>query len=70
LPDQAVWFGEVSLAGEIRPVAHSGIRLREAGKLGFDRACGPADAGPKVPGVRFDALTLLPNLVDRIMANP
>ena len=70
LPSHATWFGEVSLAGEIRPVAHTGIRLREGGKLGFDKAFGPPDAGPKVPGVRFDALTLLPNLVDRIMGSP
>jgi DNA repair protein RadA/Sms len=29
LPREAVWFGEVSLAGEIRPVAHAGLRLRD-----------------------------------------
>src|SRR5215207_1934592 len=50
LPMRAVWFGEVSLAGEVRPVAHAGLRLREAAKLGFDMGFGPADAGPKVPG--------------------
>ena len=63
----AVWFGEVSLAGEIRPVAHGGIRLREAAKLGFASAYGPADLpGAKGQG-RYAGLTLLPNLVDRIM---
>ena len=67
LPADAVWFGEVSLAGEIRPVAHSAIRLREAAKLGFARAFGPGDAGGKVEGSNFTALGLLPNLVDRIM---
>ncbi|HVR91880.1 MAG TPA: DNA repair protein RadA [Novosphingobium sp.] len=69
LPAHSTWFGEVSLAGEIRPVAHAGIRVREAGKLGFKAAFGPPDAGPAVPGVRFAELSLLPNLVDRIMAN-
>lgn len=67
LPGDAVWFGEVSLAGEIRPVAHAAIRLREAAKLGFGSAFGPGEAGGKVEGSRFTALSLLPNLVDRIM---
>jgi DNA repair protein RadA/Sms len=67
LAAEAVWFGEVSLAGEIRPVAHGGIRLREAAKLGFASAYGPADLpGAKGQG-RYAGLTLLPNLVDRIM---
>ncbi|MEN9717244.1 MAG: repair protein RadA [Pseudomonadota bacterium] len=64
----AVWFGEVSLAGEIRPVAHAGIRLREAAKLGFSNAFGPVDsARGGGEGARFTALGLLPNLVDRVM---
>ncbi len=67
LPTDAVWFGEVSLAGEIRPVAHGGIRLREAAKLGFARAFGPADLAEKHDKSRFSPLSLLPNLVDRIM---
>ncbi|MFT4026262.1 MAG: DNA repair protein RadA [Novosphingobium sp.] len=68
LPSGAVWFGEVSLAGEIRPVAHSGLRLREAVKLGFREACGPSDAAPAPGGIAFNRLSLLPNLVDRILA--
>ncbi len=32
-----VVFGEVGLAGEIRGVSQPGLRLREAGKLGFSR---------------------------------
>jgi DNA repair protein RadA/Sms len=67
LPDQAVWFGEVSLAGEIRPVAHAGIRLREAGKLGFDAPFGPIDPTARKDHSRYAGLTLLPNLVDRVM---
>ncbi|MFM5916595.1 MAG: DNA repair protein RadA [Novosphingobium sp.] len=67
LAADAVWFGEVSLAGEIRPVAHGSIRLRESAKLGFASAYGPADLpGAKGQG-RYAGLTLLPNLVDRIM---
>ena len=35
-------FGEISLAGEVRPVAQSNARLKEAGKLGFTKAWMPA----------------------------
>ncbi len=49
LPADAVYFGEVSLSGAIRPVAQSPARLKEAAKLGFTRAVIPdaarADAG-------------------------
>ena len=41
LSGRSVWFGEVSLAGEIRPVAHAGLRMREATKLGFGTGHGP-----------------------------
>ena len=67
LAADAVWFGEVSLAGEIRPVAHSSIRLRESAKLGFGRAFGPSDAGNGDSATQFSGLALLPNLVDRIV---
>lgn len=67
LSGSAAWFGEISLAGEVRPVAHSLIRLREAAKLGFDKAHGPTGAQEKVPGIHYAPITLLPNLVDRVM---
>jgi DNA repair protein RadA/Sms len=71
LPAGSVWFGEVSLAGEIRPVAHAGLRQREAAKLGFAQACGPADSSgqtsAKESQIRYRALDQLPNLVDRIL---
>ncbi len=68
LPATAVWFGEVSLAGEIRPVAHGSIRSKEAEKLGFRQAYGPAEGASGAGSIRYNALTLLPNLVDRILA--
>ncbi len=67
LPADSVWFGEVSLAGEIRAVANAPIRVREAAKLGFGRACGPPATGQDLNSVRYTGLSLLPNLVDRIM---
>ncbi|MGN6357977.1 MAG: DNA repair protein RadA [Novosphingobium sp.] len=67
LPAGAVWFGEVSLAGEIRPVAHASLRLRESAKLGFKQASGPAEGASGVEGLAYNRLSLLPNLVDRIL---
>ncbi len=41
LPADTVFFGEIGLAGEIRQVSQPDIRLKEASKLGFDRATIP-----------------------------
>ena len=41
LPHDAVYFGEIALSGSVRPVAHAGLRLKEAAKLGFARAFAP-----------------------------
>jgi DNA repair protein RadA/Sms len=68
LPAASIWFGEVSLAGEIRPVAHPGVRLREAAKLGFTTAVGPADCAAAKEYRDYKGLSLLPNLVDRVMS--
>lgn len=69
LPQQSVWFGEISLAGEIRPVAHSSLRLRESAKLGFARGYGPSDAKTGSSALEYCGMAQLANLVDRIMAN-
>src|SRR5712691_5260789 len=42
LPADAVYFGEISLSGAVRPVAQTAARLKEAAKLGFARALAPA----------------------------
>jgi len=41
LPADAVYFGEISLSGTVRPVPQSAARLKEAQKLGFARAIVP-----------------------------
>ncbi|MFP4098175.1 MAG: DNA repair protein RadA [Alphaproteobacteria bacterium] len=41
LPADTIFFGEIGLAGEIRQVAQSDIRLKESAKLGFERATTP-----------------------------
>jgi len=47
LESKSLVFGEVGLAGEIRPVQRGLDRLREAAKLGFRRALVPAANKPK-----------------------
>jgi DNA repair protein RadA/Sms len=44
-----VSFGEIGLAGEIRPVPFGEERLREAAKQGFERAIVPAANVPRKP---------------------
>ena len=50
LPADAVYFGEVSLSGAVRPVAQAAARLKEAQKLGFARAVVPEAARRARPG--------------------
>jgi DNA repair protein RadA/Sms len=47
LPAKLVVFGEVGLAGEVRPVQRGQERLREAAKLGFSHALIPHANRPK-----------------------
>lgn len=49
LPKELIVFGEVGLAGEIRPVPNGAERLAEAAKHGFTRAIVPAANMPKQP---------------------
>ena len=49
LPQDLVVFGEVGLAGEIRPVPSGQERISEAAKHGFKRAIIPAGNMPKKP---------------------
>ena len=66
VPQEAVVMGEIALSGEVRPVAHAGLRLKEAAKLGFDRAWVPKGTeGPSgIAVTRFDRLK---ELVDQII---
>ncbi len=58
LPADAVYFGEVSLSGAVRPVAQAAARLKEAAKLGFARAVIPPSAAGE--GGSELGLTLMP----------
>ncbi len=61
LPNELVVFGEVGLAGEIRPVPNGEERLREAAKHGFRAAVIPRANAPRHPpeGMRVTAVTRL-----------
>jgi DNA repair protein RadA/Sms len=49
LPQKMVVFGEIGLAGEVRPVQRGQERLREAAKLGFVQAIVPKANKPRQP---------------------
>jgi len=49
LPQKMIVFGEVGLAGEVRPVQRGQERLKEAAKLGFTHAIVPKANLPKQP---------------------
>ncbi len=49
LPNGFVAFGEVGLAGEVRPAPRGQERLKEAAKLGFGIAMVPKSNAPKKP---------------------
>lgn len=67
MPADVVLFGEIALSGEIRPVAHSPLRLREAAKLGFDRAYVPAAVADGVKGISVTGYRALSQLVDQML---
>jgi DNA repair protein RadA/Sms len=47
IPGKLVVFGEIGLAGEVRPAPRGQDRLKEAAKLGFERAIIPKSNQPK-----------------------
>jgi len=63
LPKETVFFGEISLSGDVRPAPQAELRLKEAAKLGFATAVVPA--GTKVEGVNI-ALTPVRDVVELV----
>jgi DNA repair protein RadA/Sms len=51
-------FGEIGLAGEVRPAPRGQERLREAAKLGFERAIVPRANQPKAPIAGLETLAV------------
>ena len=68
LPSKLIVFGEVGLAGEIRPAPRGQERLKEAAKLGFTRALIPEANRPKqaIPGMQVIAVKRVEEAVARI----
>lgn len=68
LPEKLIVFGEVGLAGEIRPAPRGQERLREAAKLGFTRALIPEANKPRqpIPGLEVIAVRRVEEAVTRI----
>jgi len=58
LPSKLVVFGEVGLAGEVRPVQRGQERLKEAAKLGFTQALVPEANAPKHPIPGMDIIAV------------
>ncbi|MBB5686957.1 DNA repair protein RadA [Sphingobium boeckii] len=64
----AVAFGEVALSGEIRPVAHAGLRLKESAKLGFGRALVPLAIARDKSAMTLSGFKTLRQFVDHMLA--
>jgi DNA repair protein RadA/Sms len=58
LPEKLIVFGEVGLAGEIRPAPRGQERLKEAAKLGFTRALIPEANRPKQPIAGMEVISV------------
>jgi DNA repair protein RadA/Sms len=68
LPEGLIAFGEVGLAGEVRPAPRGQERLREAAKLGFKIAIIPKANAPKVgiDGLEIWAVDRLQDVLDKL----
>jgi DNA repair protein RadA/Sms len=66
LPDKALVFGEVGLAGEVRPVQRGQERIREAAKLGFRTALIPAANKPRhaIDGIKVVTIARISDALD------
>ena len=68
LPQDMIVFGEVGLAGEIRPVQNGLERLNEAVKHGFKKAIIPKSNQPKqtIDGMEVIAVSRLSDTIDQL----
>jgi DNA repair protein RadA/Sms len=68
LPDKLIVFGEVGLAGEVRPAPRGQERLKEAAKLGFTRALVPEANRPRqaIAGMQVIAVSRVEEAVEKL----
>jgi DNA repair protein RadA/Sms len=68
LEPKLIVFGEVGLAGEVRPVQGGQMRLKEAAKLGFTKAIVPKANAPKtkITGLEVIAVERLEQALNQL----
>lgn len=66
VPSDLIAFGEIALSGEVRPVSHGALRLREAAKLGFKKAFGP-NAQTPADGIYLKGFKSLNAMVEHLI---
>jgi DNA repair protein RadA/Sms len=68
LESKLIVFGEVGLAGEVRPVQGGQMRLKEAAKLGFTKAIVPKANAPKakIAGLEVVAVERLEQALNQV----
>ena len=57
--EDTVVFGEIGLAGELRSISHSDLRITEAGRLGFTRCILPYHGLKNLAGKTFDGIEVI-----------
>jgi DNA repair protein RadA/Sms len=68
VPEGLVVFGEIGLAGEIRPILNGPERLQEAAKHGFRQAIVPRANSPRqgIEGMTITVVNRLPEALDHL----
>ena len=66
VPADCVVFGEISLAGDVRPAPQAEARLKEAAKLGFKRALVPVGTKVDVAGLRVETVADVTHLAELV----
>jgi DNA repair protein RadA/Sms len=71
IPYDSIYFGEIGLNGEVRPVANGHARLNDAAKHGFKKAIIPKANAPKkpIPGLIIYPVSNLAEALDVLAEN-
>jgi DNA repair protein RadA/Sms len=64
LDSKTIFFGEVGLAGEIRGITQAEARVKEAGKLGFERCILPASNSSQLANIKHPELAGVNSLAE------
>lgn len=67
IPTNSIAFGEIALSGEVRPIAHMELRLKEAAKLGYTNAIVPKEVQDISSTIRLARQTRLTSLIDKLI---